>query len=163
MPKVEPACVQFGCADWFWDQWPNSYTLQVEPAAHRFKDQAVLAAGEAMQTQRARDRFFEGLRRLLAEAAARYQPAAQLSARHRASEGLALPVNRCRRASLSSGLRAQPLAHLARERPYGCVRVALHELEPRDRPRVGHLGERVHRQESVRARPGRDGLARGLQ
>ena len=72
VPEIEPAYVQFGCADWFWDQWPNSYTLQVEPAAHRFKDQVVLTAGEAMQTQRARDRFFEELRRLLAEEAARY-------------------------------------------------------------------------------------------
>jgi hypothetical protein len=72
VPEIEPAYVQFGCADWFWDQWPNSYTLQVEPAAHRFKDQAILTAGEAMQTQRARDRFFEELRRLLAEEAARY-------------------------------------------------------------------------------------------
>ena len=73
VPEIEPAYVQFGCADWFWDQWPNSYTLQVEPGAHRFKDQAVLTAGEAMQTQRARDTFFEELRRLLAEEAARYQ------------------------------------------------------------------------------------------
>jgi hypothetical protein len=72
LPEIEPAYVQFGCADWFWDQWPNSYTLQVEPAAHQFKDQAVLTAGEAMQTQRARDRFFGELRRLLAEEAGRY-------------------------------------------------------------------------------------------
>jgi hypothetical protein len=72
VPEVEPAYVQFGSADWFWEQWPNSYTLQVEPAAHRLKDQAVLTAGEAMRTQRVRDRFFEELRRLLAEEAARY-------------------------------------------------------------------------------------------
>jgi hypothetical protein len=75
VPEIEPAYMQFGSADWFWDQWPNSYTLQVEPVAHRFKDQAVLTAGEAMQTQRARDRFFEELRRLLAEEAARATPA----------------------------------------------------------------------------------------
>jgi hypothetical protein len=67
VPAIEPAYVQFGCADWFWDQWPNSYTLQVEPAAHRFQDQAVLTAGEAIRTQRVRDRFFDELRRLLAE------------------------------------------------------------------------------------------------
>jgi hypothetical protein len=67
VPEIEPAYVQFGCADWFWDQWPNSYTLQVEPAAHRFRDQAVLTAGEAEQTQRARDLSFEELRRVLAE------------------------------------------------------------------------------------------------
>lgn len=67
VPEIEPAYMQFGSADWFWDQWPNSYTLQVEPAAHRFKDQAVLTTGEAMRTQRARDQFFEELRRVLAE------------------------------------------------------------------------------------------------
>ena len=72
VPEGDPAYVQFGSADWFWDQWLNSYTLQVEPVAHRFKDQATLSAGEALQTQRARDRFFEELRRLLAEEAARY-------------------------------------------------------------------------------------------
>ena len=68
--------MQFGSADWFWDQWPNSYTLQVEPAAHRFKDQAVLTAGEALQMQHARDRFFDELRRVLAEEAERYATAA---------------------------------------------------------------------------------------
>ena len=65
VPESDPAFVQFGSADWFWDQWPNSYTLQVEPAVHRFKDQAVLTAGEALQVQRARDRFFDELRRVL--------------------------------------------------------------------------------------------------
>jgi hypothetical protein len=72
VPESDPAYVQFGSADWFWDQWLNSYTLQVEPAAHRLKDQAALSAGEAMQTQRARDRFFDELRRVLAEELARY-------------------------------------------------------------------------------------------
>jgi hypothetical protein len=62
---VDPAYVQFGSAGWFWDQWVDSYVLQVEPAAHRFKDQASLAAGEALHTQRVRDRFFEELRVLL--------------------------------------------------------------------------------------------------
>ena len=71
VPEIEPAHVQFGSADWFWDQWPNSYVLQVEPALHRFKDRAVLTAGEAMQTQRVRDRFFDELRRILEEEAGR--------------------------------------------------------------------------------------------
>jgi hypothetical protein len=64
---VDAAYVQFGSAGWFWDQWVDSYVLQVEPAAHRFKDQAVLTAGEALRTQRVRDKFFEELRRLLTE------------------------------------------------------------------------------------------------
>ena len=71
VPAIDPAYVQFGSADWFWDQWADSYVLQVEPAAHRFKDQAALAAGEAMHTQRVRDRFFDELRRVLSEEHAR--------------------------------------------------------------------------------------------
>jgi hypothetical protein len=67
IPAVDPAYIQFGSADWFWDQWVDSYTLQVEPAAHRFKDQVALTVGEALRTQRARDGFFEELRRVLAE------------------------------------------------------------------------------------------------
>lgn len=64
---VDPDYVQFGCAGWFWEQWVDSYVLQVEPAAHRYRDQTALAAGEALQTQRARDRFFEELRQVLAD------------------------------------------------------------------------------------------------
>jgi len=65
--EIEPAYMQFGSADWFWDQWPNSYVLQVEPFEHRFKDQATIQAAEARMTQRVRDQFFHELRRLLAE------------------------------------------------------------------------------------------------
>lgn len=44
----------------------RSYVLQVEPAEHRFEDQATLSADEALRVQRARDRLFEELRALLA-------------------------------------------------------------------------------------------------
>ena len=64
---LDPAYVQFGCADWFWQQWVDSYVLQVEPVAHRFEDQASLSAGEALRTQSVRDAFFEELRDLLTE------------------------------------------------------------------------------------------------
>ena len=67
IPDADPAYIQFGSAGWFWDQWVNSYVLQVVPAAHRFKDQAALAAGEAVHTQRVRDAFFAELRQVLAE------------------------------------------------------------------------------------------------
>lgn len=65
LPAVDPAYVQFGSADWFWDQWVNSYVLQVAPTAYRFKDQAALAAGEAVHTERVRDAVFAELRRVL--------------------------------------------------------------------------------------------------
>lgn len=66
LPAVDPDYVQFGSADWFWEQWANSYALQVEPVAHMLKDEAVLEPSEALRTQGARDLFFGELRVLLA-------------------------------------------------------------------------------------------------
>jgi hypothetical protein len=66
LPLVDPDYIQFGCADWFWERWVNTYALQVEPRAHMTKDEAVLECGEARRTQRARDRFFRELRMVLA-------------------------------------------------------------------------------------------------
>jgi hypothetical protein len=61
-----PGYVQFGSPDWFWEHWVNSYALQVEPTAHKFKDEAILEPAEALQTQRVRNLFFKELRELLA-------------------------------------------------------------------------------------------------
>ena len=66
LPSVDPEYIQFGSADWFWERQVNSYALQVEPKAHRLKDEAILDVREAFHTQRTRDRFFEELRALLA-------------------------------------------------------------------------------------------------
>jgi len=66
VPAVAPGYVQFGSADWFWERWPNSYALQVEPVAHRLKDEAVLEPAEAIRTQKARELFFDEIRALLA-------------------------------------------------------------------------------------------------
>jgi hypothetical protein len=68
VPSVAPGYVQFGTADWLWktESIVNSYALQVEPAAHQLKDEAVLETAEALRTQRARDLFFVALRALLA-------------------------------------------------------------------------------------------------
>jgi len=74
IPSADPGYLQFGSADWFWDQWVNSYVLQVEPEAHCFKDQVSLSAGEAMRTERARERFFAELRRVLADESRRRLP-----------------------------------------------------------------------------------------
>jgi hypothetical protein len=63
---ADPEYVQFGSADWFWERWVDSYVLQVEPVAHRFKDAATLEPAEARRTERVRDRFFDEIRALLA-------------------------------------------------------------------------------------------------
>ena len=66
VPAVDTGYVQFGSADWFWERWVNSYTLQVEPIAHQLKDEAILDLAEALHTQGVRDLFFRELRALLA-------------------------------------------------------------------------------------------------
>lgn len=63
--EISPGYVQFGSADWFWEQWVNSYALQVEPIAHQFKDEAILEPAEAFEVQRVRNHVFRALRALL--------------------------------------------------------------------------------------------------
>lgn len=66
LTAVDPGYIQFGSAHWFWERWPNSYALQVEPRAHMLKDEAILASTEALHTQAVRELFFEELRAVLA-------------------------------------------------------------------------------------------------
>jgi hypothetical protein len=71
---VDADYVQFGSADWFWERWPNSYALQVEPARHMTRDEVVLPAAEARHVQHVRDLFFNELRTLLAREVGQRQP-----------------------------------------------------------------------------------------
>lgn len=61
---IDPAFIQFGSADWFWNRFVNSYVLQVEPVAHMGKDEIILEAMETRHIQVVRDLFFEELRNL---------------------------------------------------------------------------------------------------
>ena len=63
--SVDPDYVQFGSPGWFWDRYPNSYALQVEPDGFKFQDQAVVPYSEALHIQHVRDRFFERVRSAL--------------------------------------------------------------------------------------------------
>jgi hypothetical protein len=65
IPAIDPAYIQFGSADWFWERWVNSYALQVEPISQMMKDEAILEVEEALHIQKTRDLFFAELRRLL--------------------------------------------------------------------------------------------------
>lgn len=69
IPKIDIDYVQFGSADWFWKDWPNSYALQVEPRRYMIQDEADLPASEAFHVQRTRDLFFAELRGVLARGA----------------------------------------------------------------------------------------------
>jgi len=65
--SVDPDCVQFGSARWFWDQWPNSYVLQVIPDRYKDLDKARIGPAEAREVKIIRDAFFDGLRMLFVE------------------------------------------------------------------------------------------------
>lgn len=64
IPALDPAYIQFGSADWFWERFVNSYVLQVEPAGHMGQDEAILDAKEARHVQMVRDLFFMELKNM---------------------------------------------------------------------------------------------------
>ena len=59
LPRLDPDNIQFGSAQWFWEQQVNTYVLQVEPERFKFMDQAVLDGPVALTIERLRTRFFE--------------------------------------------------------------------------------------------------------
>ncbi|MBW2312497.1 MAG: hypothetical protein JRF35_15755 [Deltaproteobacteria bacterium] len=65
IPDIDPAYIQFGCAEWFWEQQVNSYALQVEPERHKNKDSVFIGYQEARHIQKIRDEFFGQLKRLI--------------------------------------------------------------------------------------------------
>lgn len=70
MPRaVDPACVQFGCAAWFWGRQVNSYVLQVQPERETGQDALDVSGAEALRLQAAREGLWARLR-TMAEAGA---------------------------------------------------------------------------------------------
>lgn len=63
--SVDPEYIQFGSADWFWERRLNSYALQVEPKKHMTQDRCHIDYQEALQVEKARNRFFDELTTLL--------------------------------------------------------------------------------------------------
>ena len=63
--SADPATIQFGSADWFWERQLNSYALQVEPREHMFKDRCHIDYRQALRVEQVRNRFFEELAALL--------------------------------------------------------------------------------------------------
>jgi hypothetical protein len=62
--RVDPENVQFGSSTWFWDQWPNSYVVQVMPERYKELDKAKLGYAEALKLGRIRDAFFTALKEI---------------------------------------------------------------------------------------------------
>lgn len=55
---VDQDTVQFCSAQWFWDQWVNSYALQVMPRRFQDQDSAYISYHEAREIGRVRDAFY---------------------------------------------------------------------------------------------------------
>jgi hypothetical protein len=65
IPGIDPAYIQFGCAEWFWEQQVNSYALQVEPERYKTKDSLFIGYQEALHLQKVRDDVFGRLKNLI--------------------------------------------------------------------------------------------------
>ena len=63
---VNPDYIQFGSADWFWKICANSYVLQVSPLRNAYQDHFDVNLEETLRIEHARDRFFDGIREVLA-------------------------------------------------------------------------------------------------
>lgn len=65
VPEADPEYIQFGCAEWFWEQQVNSFVLQVQPTNRLHLDSMPVSLDEALRIQTARDVFFDSLRGML--------------------------------------------------------------------------------------------------
>ena len=64
---IDKEYVQFGSPCWFWQQYPNTYALQVEPRRFALKDEALLGHAEALHVQSVRDIFYQRVRELVVD------------------------------------------------------------------------------------------------
>ena len=65
MTLIDPHNIQFGSADWFWQQQVNSYALQVEPDRFKNLDRALIDYQEALELQELRNKFYFQLKDLV--------------------------------------------------------------------------------------------------
>lgn len=55
---LDPSFIQFGSADWFWDQVPNTYCIQLEPERMKGEDSGEVTWEEALKIEEIREPFF---------------------------------------------------------------------------------------------------------
>jgi len=69
IPEIDPAYIQFGCAEWFWERQVNSYALQVEPERYKTRDSVFIGYQEARHIQKTRDEFFGEIKGVIEKSA----------------------------------------------------------------------------------------------
>lgn len=62
---LDPAFIQFGSADWFWNLMPNTYCLQLEPERMKEEDSGEVSWEEAMRIEEIREPFFERIMEIM--------------------------------------------------------------------------------------------------
>lgn len=67
-----PAYIQFGSADWFWEKSVNSVVIQVEPERFKHLDKIVTNYHEAVKIQKVRDMFFKEIETMVCPGAGRW-------------------------------------------------------------------------------------------
>lgn len=65
VPAMDPDAIQFGCAEWFWKDYLNSFALQVEPERYKTKDRCSLSFPEALHIEKIRNEFFVEIRKIV--------------------------------------------------------------------------------------------------
>lgn len=63
--EIDPAYIQFGSAEWFWERCLNSYVLQVEPERSKTEDRVYVDMKEALHIEELRNKFFVELKKIL--------------------------------------------------------------------------------------------------
>jgi hypothetical protein len=61
MTEMDLMFIQFGSADWFWDQMPNTYCIQLEPERLKEEDSGLVSWEEALRIEELRTPFFAEL------------------------------------------------------------------------------------------------------
>lgn len=57
--KINTEYLQFGCAEWYWEQYVNSYVIQVQPWNRSNVDSLYVTTEEAQKIRTVRDHFWK--------------------------------------------------------------------------------------------------------
>jgi hypothetical protein len=58
LTSLNPDYIQFGSADWFWEQMINTYCIQLEPDWMKTQDSGMISQKEALLIEKLRPIFF---------------------------------------------------------------------------------------------------------
>ena len=69
IPRIDKQYIQFGCAEWFWKQFLNSFVLQIEPKKYMLRDRADISFKEAQHIEDLKPAFFNKINKIVCSVA----------------------------------------------------------------------------------------------